>query len=146
MVSRHGISASIAVAAERKSRLVEARKVRNMSPADHELATQKMLNGKKVLSITRDNGIENIYHEKTAAPSFFCKAYSSWQKGSVENANKLLRRFFPKGTDFRFIQQTEIDDAVKLINEKPRKILGYRTALEVASRAGIIKILKSGVS
>lgn len=143
IVSRRGISASIAVAAERKSRLLAARRVRNMSPVDHELATQKMLKNKKVLSITRDNGIENIYHQETPAPSFFCEPYSSWQKGSVENANKLIRRFFPKGTDFRLVTQKEVDCAIRLINEKPRKILGYRTALEVAMAAGIIKSIKN---
>ena len=114
-----------------------------MSPFDHEVATQKMLEHKKTISITRDNGIENIYHEQTPIPSFFCRAYASWQKGSIENANKLLRRFFPKGTDFRFVKQKEVDYAIKLINEKPRKILGYRSALEVAERAGIIKNIKS---
>ena len=143
LVSKQGISASLAVASERKSRLITARKVKNMSPFDHEVATQKMLEHKKTISITRDNGIENIYHEQTPIPSFFCRAYASWQKGSIENANKLLRRFFPKGTDFRFVKQKEVDYAIKLINEKPRKILGYRSALEVAERAGIIKNIKS---
>ena len=139
IVSRQGISASLAVATERRSRLLAARKVKNMSPVEHESATRKMLQDKKALSITRDNGIENIHHQETAIPSFFCEPYSSWQKGSIENANKLMRRFFPKGTDFRFIAQKEVDLAVNLINEKPRKILGYRTALEVATAAGIIK-------
>ena len=139
VVSRQGISASLAVAAERKSRLLVVRKVRNMSPVDHEFATRKMLDDKKALSITRDNGIENTHHQETAIPSFFCEPYSSWQKGGIENANKLIRRFFPKGTDFRFISQKQVDLAIKLINEKPRKILGYRTALEVARAAGIIK-------
>ena len=143
MVSRQGISASLAVAAERKSRLLAARKVRNMSPAEHELATGKMLRDKKSLSITRDNGIENIHHQQTLIPSFFCESYSSWQKGSIENANKLIRIFFPKGTDFRFVAQKEVDRIIKMINEKPRKILGYRSALEVAEKAGIITNIKS---
>jgi IS30 family transposase len=144
IVSRVGVSASLAVVTERKSRLLGARKVRNMSPRDHELATKKMLDQKKALSITRDNGIENIYHQENPVPSFFCEAYSSWQKGSIENANKLLRRFFPKGTDFRFVTQEEVAQAVCMINEKPRRILGYRTAFEVALAAGIITDIKSG--
>src|SRR3989344_3213709 len=111
-----------------------------------DTAGKKMLERKKAISITRDNGIENIYHEQTSIPSFFCRAYASWQKGSIENANKLIRRFFPKGTDFRFIKQKDVNYAIKLINEKPRKILGYRSAFEVAEKAGIIKILKSRVS
>ena len=143
VVSKQGVSASLAVAEERKSRLVTARKVRNMSPVLHEAATKKMLEQKKALSITRDNGIENICHEQTLTPSFFCEPYSSWQKGSIENANKLIRRFFPKGTDFRFVTQIDVDQAITLINEKPRRILGYRTAFEVALAAGIITDVKS---
>lgn len=143
LVSRQGISASLAVAEERKSRLIMARKVKNLSPLEHEAATKKMLENKKAISITRDNGIENIYHEQTPVPSFFCRPYASWQKGSIENTNKLLRRFFPKGTDFRFVKQKEVDCAIKLINEKPRKILGYRSAFEVAEKAGIIKNIKN---
>lgn len=146
VISRSGISASLATAQERRSRLFVASKVKNMSPIDHELATQKMLADKKVLSITRDNGIENTHHAETIAPSFFCKPYSSWQKGSIENANKMIRAFFPKGTDFRFVTQAQIDEAVHIINNKPRKILGYQTAFEVALKAGIINSIKSGVS
>ena len=141
--SKQGVSASLAVATERKSRLLVARKVRNMSPVDHEIATRKMLEQKKAISITRDNGIENIYHQKTSIPSFFCESYSSWQKGGIENQNKLIRIFFPKGTDFRFVTQERVVQAIELINEKPRKILGYRSALEVAEKAGIIKSIKS---
>ena len=76
IVSRQGVSASLAVAKERKSRLLAAKRVKNMSPAEHESATRKMLENKKALSITRDNGIENIYHQETAIPSFFCEPYS----------------------------------------------------------------------
>ena len=143
VVSGKGISASLATAQERKSRLVSARKVRNMSPVDHEIATHMMLQGKKAISITRDNGIENIYHEQNPTPSFFCRPYASWQKGGIENANKLLRAFFPKGTDFRKVTQEEVDHAVSFINNKPRKILGYKTALEVASAVGIINSITS---
>lgn len=143
VVSRKGVSASLAVATERKSRLLEARKVKNMSPTDHEIATRKMLQNKKALSITRDNGIENTYHGETPTPSFFCEPYSSWQKGGVENGNKLIRIFFPKGTDFRFVTQEDVNMAVEIINNKPRKILKYKTALEVARACGIINNIKS---
>ena len=143
IVSKQGISASLAVVEERKSRLLVARKVKNMSPVDHEIATEKMLTDKKALSITRDNGIENTHYEQTPILSFFCEPYSSWQKGGIENGNKLIRVFFPKGTDFRFVTQEEVDSAIKLINQKPRKILGYRSALEVAKKAGIIKSINS---
>ena len=143
LVSRQGLTASLAVAYERKSRFILALKVKNMSPREHEAATGRLLLGVKALSITRDNGLENIYHQETAVPSFFCRPYASWQKGGIENVNKILRRFFPKGTNFRKVRQKEIDEAVSVINNKPRKILKYKTALEVASAAGIIDSIKS---
>lgn len=51
----------------------------------------------------------------------------------------MIRRYFPKGTDFRLVSQEEVDRIVSIINNKPRKILGYRSALEIALKAGIIK-------
>ena len=110
---------------------------------EHEIATRKRLEKEeKAFSITRDNGIESTRHEETPVPSFFCEVYSSWQKGSIENANKLIRIFFPKGTDFRTGTKEQVDKAVTVINEKPRRILGYRTAFEVALAAGIIISIK----
>ena len=97
-----------------------------------------MFRGVKALSITRDNGMENRNHEQLPIPSFFCDPYSSWQKGGVEHANKMIRQYFPKGTDFRTVSQKEVDRVVSIINSKPRKILGYRSALECALKAGII--------
>lgn len=134
-----GNSASLAVLLERKSRLVVAGRVDSLSPWAHEVVTQRLLMGKKCLSITRDNGIENARHELTSAPSFFCRPYAAWQKGGVENVNKMLRRYFPKGTNWRLVSQRKIDRVVAAINNKPRKILGYRSALEVARASGIIK-------
>jgi len=110
-----------------------------LRPREHAEIERLMLNDVKVVSVTRDNGLENRDHETVDWPSFFCDPYSSWPKGGVENANKMLRRYFPKGTDFRHITQQKIDRVVAIINNKPRKILGYRSALEVARGAGIIK-------
>ena len=55
----------------------------------------------------------------------------------------MLRRFFPKGTDFNQVSQKQINAKVKLINEKPRKIHGYRSSLEVAREGGIIENINS---
>ncbi len=139
MVGRKGTPGGLKTGCERKSRLVLARKVKTMRPGEHARTECQMFGELKVKSVTRDNGLENRYYERVGLPAFFCRAYASWQKGSVENANKLLRRYFPRGTDFREVAQTEIDRAVAVINNKPRKILGYRSALEVARKAGIIK-------
>jgi IS30 family transposase len=139
LLGRRGTPGGVKVGYERKARLVLARKVENMRPRHHAEAERSMYGAVAAQSITRDNGLENKNHKQVGIPSFFCRPYASWQKGGVENANKMVRRYFPKGTDFRSVSQAEIDRVVSIINRKPRKILGYRSALEVARRAGIIK-------
>lgn len=143
VVSRKGCNGGLSVGCERKARLVVARKVTSMSTGEHMEAIQKQIATYKTLSITFDNGIENKQHATLGVPTFFCEPYSSWQKGGVENANKMLRHFFPKGTNFREISQKKVDEAVAFINNKPRKILGYKTALEVASACGMIRDINS---
>ena len=139
VVGRKGTSGGLATAQERKARLITAQKVTSMRPAEHLAIDREMFKSVKALSITRDNGIENREHEALGIPSFFCDPYSSWQKGGIENANKMLRRYFPKGTDFSGVSQEAVDQAVRLINEKPRRILGYHSALEEAARLCIIR-------
>lgn len=139
LVGRKGTPGGLATGYERKSKLVLAEKVGSMSPQEHAAADQKMFGEVEALSITRDNGIENRDHAQLSIPSFFCEPYSSWQKGGVENANKMLRRYFPKGTDFSNVSSEEVAHAVSIINNKPRRSLGYRSALEVSKKAGIIK-------
>lgn len=139
VVGRKGTPGGLATAQERKSRLVVAHKVRSMRSREHLEADQKLFKDKKTISITRDNGIENRAHEELGIPSFFCDPYSSWQKGGIENANKMLRQYFPKGTDFATVSQKDINEAVCVINEKPRKILGYVSSRAEAQRLGIIK-------
>ena len=139
MTGRKGTPGGLATAQERKVRLVSALKVGSMRPIEHLAADRTMFEDMKTLSVSRDNGIENREHEALGIPSFFCDPYSSWQKGGVENANKMLRRYFPKGTNFNEVSQQEVDQAVQLINEKPRRILGYRSSLAEAMRLGIIK-------
>lgn len=146
VVGRKGTPGGLKVVQERKSRLVDALKVRSMKPLEHTRAEQYMFANIKVLSVTYDNGIENRDHQEHGVPTFFCNPYSSWEKGGVENANKMLRRYFPKGTDFTTVTQRQVDRVVHLINNKPRKILGYRSALEVAREAGIFTSSKSEVS
>lgn len=139
VVGKKDTPGGIAVGYERKARFLLAEKVESMRPQEHAQVDAKMFSGVAVLSITRDNGLENRYHEQLEVPSFFCRAYASWQKGGIENANKMLRRYFPKGTDFREVTPEALAQAVSLINHKPRRSLGYRSALEVATKAGIIK-------
>lgn len=138
VVSRRGGRGGLSVLSERKSRLLTVRKIHSMSPTENVRKIRSMMKHLNLKSITFDNGIENKRHIFLGIPTFFCDPYSSWQKGGVENGNKMLRRYFPKGTDFSAVSQKEIDQAVQLINEKPRKILGYRSALEVARENGVL--------
>lgn len=88
-----------------------------------------------IKSITYDNGCEFTMHEKINKTlnikSFFCKPYSSYEKGTVENINGLIRRFFPKGTDFDTISEEEIAYVENWINNRPMKILNYMTPKQV---------------
>lgn len=86
-------------------------------------------------SITFDNGKEFLNHHQIArqltVSVFFAWPYKSWQRGTSENTNGLLRQFFPKRTDFTRISHQAVARVETLLNERPRKRLGYRTPLEV---------------
>jgi IS30 family transposase len=86
-------------------------------------------------TLTRDRGSENLGYEelqeKLGIKCFFAHAYSSWERGSNENTNGLIRRFFPKKTDFRMIRDEEIRMVERLLNSRPRKRLGWKTPYQV---------------
>jgi IS30 family transposase len=90
-------------------------------------------------TLTLDNGFEHTRHEWITAAigilCYFCDPYSSWQRGSNENRNGMVRRYFPKGTDFSRITNAEIRRVESTINNRPMKCLGFRTPLEAASRS-----------
>jgi IS30 family transposase len=140
---RSGSTYALAVVQERSTRLVRAQLVPNLKPAPYAAAILALTKDIATRTMTTDNGIENRSHQditqKTGAPVFFTDPYSSWQKGGVENANKMLRRYFPKGTDFSTVRQTDVVDALTRINNKPRKILGYKSSLQVAKEKGVLR-------
>jgi len=90
-------------------------------------------------TLTLDNGIEHTRHEWITAAigirCYFCAPYSSWQRGSNENRNGMVRRYFPKGTDFSRLTRAEIRRVESSINNRPMQCLGFRTPREVASRS-----------
>lgn len=86
--------------------------------------------GTGVLTITTDNGCEFCAHEKISlglknVPVYFADSYASWQKGSIENMNKLIRQYIPKGVDFSSISNVYIKKVQSLINERPREKLNF---------------------
>ena len=140
--------AALAVTQERMTRLFGATLMPNLKPASFSTATNSMLANKLTLTLGLDNGIENKEHEDitaaTGAAVYFCDPYASYQKGGVEHANKMLRRYIPKGCDINTFTQEQIDQFVLTINSKPRRCLGYKSALQCAHEKGIY--LDSSVS
>ena len=63
--------------------------------------------------------------------AYFCNPYHSWEKGSIENRIGMIRRYFPKKTDWSLITQKQLDKVVKKINTRPMKCLGFKTPEEV---------------
>jgi transposase, IS30 family len=80
-------------------------------------------------SLTWDRGLEMAKHKEftvaTDVQVYFCDPQSPWQRGSNENTNLLLRQYFPRGTDLSSISQEQLDQVSLLLNQRPRKTLGF---------------------
>lgn len=124
---------SLVVLYERKSKYVDIKKIQNLKPNSFNKGLMNMKKSiQKIKSLTLDNGIENRYWQKLGINQvYFCDPYSSWQKGGIENMNKLIRKYIPKGTDIRQYPNRYIKMIVEVLNSKPRKSLGYKTPYEV---------------
>lgn len=131
-------SGAIGTLVERKTRYVKIIKIEDRKSNTVVTNFASVLNDfhhrfKKTL--TYDNGIEMAYHKKftskTGMNVFFAHPYSSWERGTNENTNGLIRRYFPKGTDFIKVSQEDLNQVERILNNRPRKILGYRTANEM---------------
>lgn len=123
---------------ERTSRSVRLRHVPDKKAASCRRALQSVLERLPPhlrRSITYDNGSENAEHfllnEAIQTRSYFCVPYHSWEKGTVENRNGLVRRFFPKRSDFDTIQPHALQQAEDWINNRPMKCLGFKTPNQV---------------
>ncbi len=130
-------SSVIQTTIERKSRFLFAKQ---LPRATKEHTKQTLWEIKKqypdkIHSFTTDNGSEFSYHTlaflDSSVPMYFTYPHCPWQKGSIEHANKLLRRYIKKGTDISCISPAHLCAIVATINNTPRKILGYKTPFEV---------------
>ena len=90
---------------------------------------------KNVLTITTDNGSEFACHKRIAkalaTTVYFADSYASWQKGAIENGNKLIRQYITKGTDFRELSDEFIKEVQYKINRRPREKLYFSTPKKI---------------
>ena len=124
----------IATLVERHSRYVMLAKVKNK---DTESVVTALIKQSKKLptelykSLTWDRGKELADHKRftmeTNIDVYFCDPRSPWQRGSNENTNRLLRQYFPKGTDLSVHSQTKLNAVARQLNERPRKTLEFET-------------------
>ena len=122
---------------ERKSGLSLIYKVDRRTKENTADAIKRLLGSisDQVLTITSDNGKEFASHEEIAkglkCDFYFAHPYASYERGLNENTNGLIRQYFPTDRDFRTITDSEIIHAMKKLNNRPRKRLGYKTPNEV---------------
>jgi IS30 family transposase len=90
-------------------------------------------------SLTWDRGMELAKHteftQKTNMPVYFCDPQSPWQRGTNENTNSLVRQYFPKKTCLGQHSQQALDLVAKQLNERPRKVLKFKTPQEIISKS-----------
>lgn len=123
---------------ERKSRFLMVRKIPTKTATFTLGAMKNIFSTLPLLAritLTLDNGTENVKHKELTAFTwilvYYAKPYHSWERGSNEHSNGMIRRFFPKGTDFSLISEEQIQQVVDYLNNRPRKILWYKTPKEV---------------
>lgn len=137
MVSRESRS-SMQTVVERKARFTRLNKLPNReAPSMRKTLNKALCKLPKGMrkSITYDNGSENVEHELVNATletkSYFCHPYTSQEKGTVENTNGLIRRHWPRYTDFAKLSHAEVKTVERWLNSRPRKCLGFQTPAEV---------------
>jgi IS30 family transposase len=122
---------------ERKSRLLLARKLPDRkAETTANTMTSILLHVPEITrkTITFDNGGEFYAHQKLPLQAYFCDPHSPWQRGSVENANGVLRRSLPRKTRISKWSDNDIDDIIWTYNTTPRKCLGFLTPLEAFAK------------
>ena len=130
---KFGVKESGAISCEKKSKLLIGRKIPNMKPASMKRAMKSIESAVVMKTTTMDRGIENTKHEEWGVDAYCCDPSSPWQKPLVEGTIGLLRRWFwPKGTDLSKVSNYKFQKNISTINNKYRKSLRYRSALEVA--------------
>ena len=123
---------------DRTSRFLIGKKIENKQALSFNEATIKVFQktpSDKLHTLTLDNGKEfsgfKKIEDKLNIDVYFADPYCSWQRGTNEHTNGLLRRYLPKGTSFSDLTDRQLQSIIDTINNRPRKILNYRTPAEV---------------
>jgi IS30 family transposase len=129
---------AIGTIVERKTRFTLIVKLESKKAGEVANEFSKILNKLNPIykkTMTYDNGIEMARHEKitknTGMKIYFAHPYSSWERGTNENTNGLIRRYLPKGTNFNEIHINQLQIIQEKLNNRPRKIIGYKTPKEM---------------
>lgn len=132
---------TLSVQSERKSKLIRIHKTVDKTADETNNAltrTIESLPADLFQTFTFDNGSENTKHvdikKEYGIETYFCDTYASWQKGGVENANKLIRRYLPRNTDMNKMTDRDIYEIQEKINDRPRKCLNYFSPNEIINR------------
>lgn len=131
IVSRRGDKTSLLTLLDRKSRFLFIRKISNKKPKIVLDKLKRISKDFNINSITFDNGVEFRDHFKLNTKTYFCHPFSSWEKGSVEYANRLVRQFIPKKSLIKNYSYKFVANISQKLNNTPRKCLGYLTPYEV---------------
>lgn len=132
-----GQKSAIGTLVERKSRFTLIARLKDRrAPTVRRAFVRKLISVDEGLrkSLTYDNGTEMAQHKRlsrqTGMQVFFAHPYSSWERGTNENTNGIIRRYFPKGTDFRTVGEQQLMEVQNKLNSRPRKVLGFLTPAE----------------
>lgn len=137
---------ALLVLEDRFTRKTKLRKIKTKFADEVGRATEHALKDEVVKTLTNDNGVEFGKYEdlekKLKVPIYFCHPYTSWERGSVENTNGLLRQYVPKKTDISSITLEQIEWLENEINSRPKKVLEGLTPNEV-DQGVRIRIIKA---
>lgn len=128
---KKGETDTILASIERKSRFLVANLMPNRKPALSAKQLKQWNLQYRFQSLTLDNGIEFQQHEQIGCKTFFCHPYSSWEKGQIEYAMRLLRRLIPKKTSLKNLSPSQLQSYIDHLNHTPRKCLNFQTPHQV---------------
>lgn len=136
VVGKAGTKPVLLTLTERRTRKEIIRKLKNRKAETIRKELERLKTKENFRSITTDNGSEFMEYDQlikaVSCPVYYCHSYAAWEKGSNENHNRMIRRFFPKGTDFTRVTKKQIQAVQDWMNGYPRKILGWMTPDEAA--------------